>query len=395
MTPVTPEPPSASQQPLFTWVVKTQVDNGGVFTTFEDEQGLVHWASLSALLARGGRRALVLLALAAHSRPDPQVPGRRVVQASLEDMAAWAGGGDNGWALTTVRPLVRQMEADGLLVRVLGRSLGRGKGTEKTTWILADGLFTNAESPDAGPVGASGDRAVNDRRVIGAPDPGYSMQNPVGVTGGVSPGQVTSQVSRALTSSGPHVDDAMSSPSLMSGPRPDLAVLAPGLTVPALTAALTANLRELNWYPQSIPGAIRSHGLLRTAAWVVHSRAVGLGGGGIREALRAAPDHWPDGWLPGTVLDVRDGLVVARADSQATGGISAGVAGTVSIAVPTLTALQERLDELPEPDRSEVLSLASDIARQGQDPGARMTALEWRSALHAALNSLDDDTEPV
>lgn len=361
-------------RPLFTWItVEGTVDENGAFSGERREQLVTDIAAAADLVAAVGARQWRLLeTLAWHSEPDPEHAHRRVIRATIAQIAALAGGPDSGWSESTISPVLRDMEDRGLLVRILGRRLGRQKGSAPTSFLLADGLF-------ARPAARTQQAAAHDAGLHGTEPETYSPQNPRPVKPSPSPRDKSPQNLRPVKTGAPHGEHGMSNPFMDT-----MAVIADET---AVATVLAARLRAMGWNTD-VTRDIRKWTLPRLAAWTIFvEHAAGVRNKGALLRTRIAEGTWPDGWQQGTVIDAMNGQLRATAPTAAS-----------VPAVPTMKQLEKILDQLPEQVYTRITSMATQtvsakIARGALAPEQRSS--EWRSIVHDLLLQHERTTDSL
>lgn len=253
-------------RPLFTWItLEHRATLDGRITVHYEPYLVLDRVAVNAFVAAvGARRWRILETLALLSEPDPDHHLRRVVKANIPDLLAICAGPDTGWSKSTMSTVIKSLEVDGYLVRVLGAKLGRGAGQDDTTWILADGLFALPhESSSALTTRASS--PAKDGKTQNTPTESYVSQNLDAIP---QPGPLTDkglQISDTQKPFLPHEEAWMNIPSME--PMTPAAFLADDTTNEVLSLAVAKSLRYHGW-TTDVSSAIRQYGLLRIAAFI-------------------------------------------------------------------------------------------------------------------------------
>lgn len=370
---------------LFTWItVEGSVDAAGGFDLAERRVLQIDVDGYLALLdAHGAKRTGALVTLAMRSSRHPET-GQRVVWGSREEMGALLGGADHGWAAKAVGPLLRSLEAAGLLSYIPAVPLGRGKGSVPPAWILHDGLFSTLDpvvgTPQpAAPQGAAGpSRFGSGHSGSGLAGSGHEGTVP-GLEGpgtGVGAGHRPRPVRDGSRAAGQHAMNGMtSSPSHAGSPA------GAELVDLAVRGRLIAGLGALGW--ENPAATVDRHDPALLGAWLerIAARAAAgrpLGGGFLRTQLEDPSGPIPPpGFVPGSriALDPATGELAITAP--------AAPAAVREPSTADLAACFDAAGELGAALRAEVAEQVRAVCPAGASPEQRSAT--WRAAAAEAL----------
>lgn len=371
---------------LFTWItVEGSVDAAGGFDLAERRVLQVDVEGYLALLdAHGAKRTGALVTLAMRSTRHPET-GQRVVWGSREEMGALLGGADHGWAAKAVGPLLRSLEAAGLLSYIPAVPLGRGKGSVPPAWILHDGLFSTLEpvvgTPQSGssasPVSPSPFGSGHSRPGLpgsGRPGTGPVLERP---ETGLGAGQKARPVRDGSSWTGQHGMNEMTSSPADAGS----AGAGAGLVDLAVRGRLIAGLGELGW--ENPAATVDRHDPALLGAWLEHiaARAAAgrpLGGGFLRTQLTDPSGPIPPpGFVPGSqiVLDPGSGALRITAPPSAP--------APRELSTAALAACFDAAGELGAVLRAQVAEHVRVSCPAGASPEQRSAT--WRAAARTVL----------
>lgn len=350
-------------RPLFTWMtVENTVDTEGTFTN-QTRAVLVTDVDAAKELVNeiGARQWRLLESLAWHSHSDAAFGGRRLVRATIPELATLAGGSDAGWSESTISPVLKAMETQGLLIRIVGKRLGRSKGQEKTAFLLADGLFARPST-----------RAQESPQNTGTEEKSpqlYEPQKPSPLKTTTNEGEYDPQELRVAKTEGPHGNHGMEYSSMHS-----MAILSDET---ACATVVAARMRELGW-TSDVEQAIRIHSLARLAAWIIWiENATGVRSKGAVLRHRLNEGKWPEDWQPGTIVETKNGRLHALTPQSQ------------EATVPTMKELQTILDTLPLNQVTFIQQIAAQAVSSAGginlEPAERSKI--WRKTANELLNS--------
>lgn len=358
-------------RPLFTWItLEHRATLDGRITVHYEPYLVLDRIAVNAFVAVvGARKWRILETLALLSEPDPSQSHRRVVKANIPDLLAVCAGPDVGWSKSTMSSVIRSLEVDGYLVRVLGAKLGRGAGQDDTTWILADGLFALPQA-DTVPVTSSEIKPPQDEATKNMYTESYVTQKLDSIPQASSLTNNGIQISEDQNLRRHHDRTWMNSPSMET--MEPAAYLAEGTTNEILTLAVSRALRHHGW-TTDITAAIRKHGLLRIAAFIWYaeqpSNKVKRPGGYIRMRLNEPSEMWPDGWSEGSHIAVSNTGTITVHSPNHTAAMNAVHISTAQV--------MEIFTSLPGDEQEQLRAAAS--RHMPEDPKARVEA--WRHYL--------------